>query len=171
MENLGEFEIPKEIKERLQDPDVFRQHILEGKSLQEILGFDDGKLEIFYQKASSLYGESRFQEAREAFTFLTTLNPFVANFWVGLGMAEQRLEEFNGALLAFAMAMMADSLSPLPHYHTALCYRSLGDPENALGSLDLALMRVMGNEEWSALREKALLLKERIKEEQERDKV
>ncbi|CRX38417.1 SycD/LcrH family type III secretion system chaperone [Estrella lausannensis] len=170
MENLEEFEIPKEIKERLKDPDVFRQHILEGKSLQEILGFDDGRLELFYQKASSLYGENRFQEAREAFTFLTTLNPFVANFWVGLGMAEQRLEEFNGALLAFAMAMMADSLSPLPHYHTALCYRSLGDHENALSSLDLALMRVMGNEEWRTLREKALMLKERIKGEQEREK-
>lgn len=168
MDNLEEFAIPDEIKERLQDPDVFRQHILEGKSLQEILGFDDGRMELFYKKASALYSENKFQEAREAFTFLTTLNPFVANFWVGLGMAEQRLEEFNGALLAFAMAMMADSLSPLPHYHTALCYRSLGQHDNALGSIDLALMRAEGMDEWVVLKQKAVALKARVKEELDR---
>jgi type III secretion system low calcium response chaperone LcrH/SycD len=158
MENIEEFEIPEDVREKLQDPEYFGQQIQEGKSLQEILEFSDEKLEIFYQQASRLYQKNRFKESIEAFTFLTTLNPFVANFWLGLGMSEQRLEEYSDALLAFAMAMMADPASPLPHYQTALCYRAMGEKESALGALELALMR-SGDNEWQHLKEKIIHLK------------
>lgn len=162
MENF-EFEIPEEVREKLQHPESFQQHI-EGKSFQEILEFSDEQMEVFYNQASNLYQHHHFQEAIQAFTFLTTLNPFVVNFWIGLGMAEQRIEEYGNALLAYAMAMMVDSKNPLPHYQTALCYRALMQPEDALGYLELALLHCKG-EEWAHVKERATLLKSRIIEE------
>jgi len=159
-----EFPIPEDIGDKLSDPELFREQIKKGMTLQEILELTDEQLEMFYQAASTLYNENRLIEAVEAFTFLTTLNPMVANFWLGLGMAEQRIEEHGNALLAFAMAMMADDKSPLPHYQTALSYRALGEKSSALGAIELTLLHCRGDE-WGYVKEKALELKRRITQE------
>ena len=161
---MDNFEIPDDVKEKLQNPDVFEQHITEGKPLQEILEFSDETIEIFYQQANALYQNHNYIEAIEAFTFLTTINPFIVNFWIGLGMSEQRLEEYGNAFLAYSMAMMVDASNPMPHYQTALCYRALMQPENALESLELALLHCK-DDEWNQIKEKSILLKNRIMNE------
>lgn len=162
MDSLDEFNIPEEVAKKLQDPMLLRQHIQEGKSFQELLGYSDETMEKFYQAAYNLFQKQKYKEAAEAFTFLTTLNPERHNYWLGLGMSEQILEEFHGALLAYAMAMMSDVTNPVPHYHSANCYRALLDDSNALISLEQAIQQAGDKDEHKQLLTAAISLKERL---------
>lgn len=168
MENLEEFSIPEDAIEKLKDPKIIRKNLIEGKTFQEILGYDNARMEKFYSKAAEFFERQEYEKAAEAFTFLTTLNPAVTSYWLGLGMSEQLIEEYHGALLAYAMAMMSDVVNPMPHYYTAMCYRSLMQPESAMASLQLAIRHCANNEGWQNLKQQALALQEKISEDKKK---
>ncbi len=162
MEDMEEFQIPEEALERIQDPVVFKQQIDDGKTFQEILGYTDVMMEKCYKVAYSCFQRQQYEKASEAFTFLTTLNPTVFNYWLGLGMSEQMCEEYHSALLAYAMAAMVDVTNPIVHYHSANCYRSLSEEESALSALDLCILNAGDREEFVEIKALAKEAKERI---------
>lgn len=138
MENVEEFTIPEDALERLKDPAVIKQQMKEGKTFQEIIGYSSETMEKFYQVAYSLFQKQEYNKAADSFIFLTTLNPYVHNYWLGLGMAEQLGGTYQGALLAYAMAVLTNIENPTPHYQSASCYRQLNDLENAVMSYEMA---------------------------------
>jgi len=160
--DLHEFQIPEDALEQLRDPEVLRKHVEEGKSFQEILHINDEEMHRYYSTASHFFYSQQYQKASDAFTFLTTLNPNVYEYWLGLGMAEHRLEEYNGALLAYGMAVIACPPSPLPHFYKAHCYSSLGESASALASLKVSLRFMGSRTEYDELRKKALILQEKL---------
>lgn len=162
MDDMDEFKIPEEAYEKLQDPAYFKQQIDEGKTFQDILGYSSETMEKFYKVAYTYFQQQRYRESCEAFTFLTTLNPTVFNYWLGLGMSEQMCEEYNSALLAYAMAAMVDVTNPIVHYHSASCHRSLMDDESALSALDLCLLNAGDREEFAEIKTLATEAKERL---------
>lgn len=139
MEHLEEFQIPKESLERLKDPLFLKKQVEEGKTMQEIIGFTSETMDKFYSAAYQLFQRQQYEESADAFVFLTTLNPRVHNYWLGLGMSEQLNEEYHSALIAYSMAVLTDNANPLPHYHSAACYHAVHDPEGALLSLEMAI--------------------------------
>jgi len=163
MEHMDEYKIPEDAVERLKDPEVIRKQMQEGKTFQEIIGFSPEKMEKFYHIAHNLFLKQEYQKAADAFIFLTTLNPYVHNYWLGLGMSEQLYGGYQGALLAYAMAIMTDVDSPVAHYHSASCYRALDDQQSALRSLDLAIQCSGNTEEHKKLKEQALSAKNALK--------
>jgi len=162
MENLDEFGIPEEALKRLSDPDILRRYIDEGKSFQDILGYSNETMEKFYGAAHRLFTKEQYQEAADAFVFLTTLNPYVHNYWLGLGMCEQLNTDHEAALVAYGMAVITDDDNPLPHYHSACCLEAVGDLPNAIASLDLTIDTCGHNEKHQNLKEHALRLKTRL---------
>jgi type III secretion system low calcium response chaperone LcrH/SycD len=163
MDDMDEFQVPEGALERIQDPKLFKQQIDEGKTFQEILGYTDAVMEKFYQAAYGYFQQQKYEKASEAFTFLTTLNPTVFNYWLGLGMADQMCEEYHSALLAYAMASMVDVTNPIVHYHSASCHRSLLDDESALSSLDLCVLSAGEREEFEDIKTLALKAHKRIR--------
>jgi len=159
MESMEEFRIPKEAIERLKDPEVLRGHLSEGKTFQELLGYTNGTMEKFYSGAHLLYEQGMYQEAADAFVFLTTLNPYVHNFWLGLGLAEQHNEEYEAALVAYGMATMSDMDNPLPHYHSSRCHYLMGDYDTAVSMLDLAINLCFDDEKHSTVKSDAISAK------------
>lgn len=133
------FFIPPEISEKLQDPAVVIQYLEQGKTLQEILGYTEDKVEEFYQKAKILFERQEYEQAKEGFMFLVTLNPYVHAFWLGLGMAEELCHHFHEALRAYGMAIFTDPTNPLPYYHAATCHQALNDSNHARQSLEFAI--------------------------------
>ena len=127
--------IPEDIVERLQKPTGFRDAIEHGKSLQEIIGYSDEVMQKLYELALEVFHKGRFREAADGFLFLTTLNPYVYAYWMGLGMSQQSLEEYEQAMLAYECATSADSTAPQPHYYLAACHLLMG--EKAEGRLHL----------------------------------
>jgi type III secretion system low calcium response chaperone LcrH/SycD len=163
IEDLDEFQIPQEALERMNDPVVIKKYLDEKTPFQEILGFSDETMEKFYTVARRLFEKQEYEKAAEAFMFLTTLNPFAHHYWLGLGMAEQLCGEHHGALMAYGMAMMTDKNDPLPHYHSAACYKLIHDPNNAAISLELALKHSEGRKEFKTLREQAQIQLDRLR--------
>lgn len=155
MDHLEEFRIPKEILEKLKNPEYLPNQLAEGKSFQEILGFNSQTMDKFYGAAHNLFQQQKYEEAADAFVFLTTLNPRVHNYWLGLGMSHQLNQEYDNALLAYSMATLTDAENPLPHYHSAACYHEISDTRNALMSLELAIHCAGDNESHQGLRSKA----------------
>ena len=139
MDSFGEFLIPKEALERIKDPLALKRSVEEGMTLQEIFGYNDETMEKFYGAAYNLFQDKQYQEAANAFVFLTMLSPFVANYWLGLGMAEQMLEEYEAALTAYAMSIMLNATNPIPYFHSAKCLFAINEPDRAVSSLELAV--------------------------------
>src|ERR1700733_5711418 len=152
MDHLEEFKIPEEALSRLKDPAYLQKQVAEGKSFQEILGFSFETMNKFYSAAYNLFQKQQYAEASDAFVFLTTLNPRVHTYWLGLGMSEQLNEEFDAALLAYSMAILTDEANPLPHYHSASCYFAIHDKENTIISLEMALQRAGEKVEYATIK-------------------
>lgn len=167
LDGVEDFKIPQEHLDRLNDPNVVRRYIEEGKTFQEILELDDAMMGRFYQVARALLEMHRHREAADAFLFLTTLNPFVSAYWIGLGMCEQFQEEYKQALVAYAMASISDRHDPVPLYYAAACHHALNDTAQALRSLEQAIEEAGDHEAYAVIRERALnsqrILRERQK--------
>jgi type III secretion system low calcium response chaperone LcrH/SycD len=157
-----EFQIPEEAIERLKDPEVIKTYIAEGKTFQEIIGYSEETMEKFYQGACKLFENHRYDDASDAFVFLTTLNPYVHNFWLALGMAEQAREEYSAALVAYGMAGVNEPGNPLSLWHSAHCYYLIGDRKASLEMLGRLLKQCQAGEEHADIVSKARALIQRI---------
>lgn len=155
-EEIEEFRIPKEALEKLKDPELLRRKINEGKVLQEIIGYSPETMEKFYQIAYKLFQHQQYQEAADAFIFLTTLNPYVFNYWLGLGMCEQLCGKFDGALIAYATSILINVTNPIPQYHSSACYKALNDSGNAIASLELAILYAGEKPEFDSIKKHAM---------------
>lgn len=117
----------------------FQKRLEEGKHLQDILGFTPSMMAEFYEAASRLFEKQMYSESADAFVFLSTLNPRIDSYWIGLGMSEQMNNNYNDALIAYSMAILLNGRNPLPHYHSAACYYGLKDDVNTRVCLEMAL--------------------------------
>lgn len=160
-----EFHVPQEILEQLRDVEMIKRQVIDGRTFQEILGYSETVMEDFYAKARSLYERQEYQKAADVFVFLTTLNPYIHNYWLGLGMSEQLNENYQNALLAYAMGMLTQIQNPVIYYHSGNCYRALGDSVNALQSYELAAKYAIDHPEYEAIKERALEEWRRLREE------
>ena len=163
IEEMEEFKIPKEALDKLKDPDLLRRKINEGKVLQEIIGYNPETMEKFYQVAYKLFQHQQYQEAGDAFIFLTTLNPYVFNYWLGLGMCEQLCNKYDGALIAYATSILIQVDNPVSHYHSAACYLAMNDEGNAIASLELAIFYSREKPEYEGIKKHAEANLEAIK--------
>jgi len=164
MENLEEFYIPKEALEKLKDPEVIRRQVKEGKTFQEILGYKQETMDKFYNTAHLLFQKQEYQKAADSFIFLTTLNPYVHNYWLGLGMSEQLNDSYQGALLAYAMAILTNVENPITHYQSGNCYRALNDNTNAIQSYEMAISCAADISEHENIKERAMKAKSELEE-------
>lgn len=110
-----------------------------GKTIQAIAGMSDSSLEKLYQAAKYVFDQKRFSEAADAFGFLTMLNASKFAFWLGLGNSEFNLKNYKQALFAYAFVCRVNPEDYFCHIFSCRCYEALGDIENAINALELAL--------------------------------
>ena len=160
---MDEFKIPQDAIERLKDGEILRRYVEEGKTFQEILEYSDEMMTKFYEVAHHLFRSHRYNEAADAFVFLTTLNPYVPEYWLGMGMCEQLNEEYQQAMVAYSMVIIGDRHQPLAHYHMAACYNALGDVDNSLKSIQKAIEGAGDQSEYEELKAQSQRAKERLR--------
>ena len=78
------------------------------KLLQDILGFSNDNLDSLFSDAHSLLLAHRNDEAMQAFILLSRINPFVPDFWLGLGLTHQANGDYQQALACFLVAETMD---------------------------------------------------------------
>lgn len=80
------------------------------KIFSDILGFSDETLFPLYENAIALLQSQRLEESKAAFSFLTKINPYISEFWMGLGLSHMAEGAYVEALSAFLMALTMDPL-------------------------------------------------------------
>ena len=101
--------------------------------------FNAETLEKFYEAAYRIFQRQEFEKAADAFFFLVATNPSEHRFWCCLGLCEQLRQRYRQAIEAHGMAIITNVDNPYPHFHSALCYRELGQYQDALAALELAI--------------------------------
>lgn len=162
IDEFSDYYIPPEALEKLEDPEYLEQCIAEGKTFQEILGYTDELMQEMYSNARHHLENEDFENAAAAFVFLTTLNPHIHEYWMGLGMSEQLRGEYETALVAYRMAILTQEDNPILYYHMAACYTAQEDYENAKDCLNLVITHSGNNGEFANIRKSATELLRKI---------
>lgn len=159
----------KEIILKLNEPTILLRHLEEGGTFQEILDLDDEAMNSLYADAYTLLQNGEHSNAADAFLCLTTLNPYISIYWIGLGLAEQAHRACHAALVAYAMAIVCDEKNPVPYYYAAYCHYLNDDIDEALHSLQLAIERAADNSAYSDIHTRALAAQSVLQERQKRN--
>lgn len=154
-----EFRLSPEVKRKLQDKEMLKNELAEGKSAQEIVGYSEETMSKFYKAAYHLFENRHYEGAANAFLFLATLNPYNYEYWLGLGMATQMYGDYSAAVDAYEMAAISDPVNPVPYFYLSKCFFALHERKEALQALDLAVEYAGDLEQYSELKEQALLAK------------
>jgi type III secretion system low calcium response chaperone LcrH/SycD len=132
------------------------------KTLEEIFGISDVTIEALYQAAKHLYEQQHYGEAAAAFSVLCVLCPRAHTFWIGLGNSEYFSENYDAALIAYAMSIQAEPRDPTPHFFCARCYEKKGQREFAINALELALIAIGNQEQYASWKQKVAEHKSRL---------
>lgn len=81
-----------------------RQEVKGGKLPQEILHLTENDLVKIYEAASDHYKREHYAAATGLFLCLTFFNPFVASFWLGQGMTQEKSTHYEAAAISYLMA-------------------------------------------------------------------
>lgn len=156
--------IDSDICKKILDKKWLQSQLEQGTSVQELLQFSTQTMDQFYQIACNLYESKEYKDAADAFLFLVTVDPTHYDYWIGLGAATQRLQEYEMAIDAYEMAAICQLENPIPYFHLAKCLFAIHDRDSALKAIDLALEysqeQDFGDLHKQALAAKQLLLRE-----------
>jgi type III secretion system low calcium response chaperone LcrH/SycD len=128
------------------------EKLLKSETLQESFGINNEEMELLYYEAYQAYQSDKYQEAFELFRWLTILNTFEKNYWMGFAATCQMQEKFESALKAYAITYFLDTDSPYPHYHAYQCYLSMNNHQEAQTALLLAREKTGHNPLYQSLK-------------------
>lgn len=154
MDKIDEFKIS-----RTNLADLFDESGQPQKNVQEVLGISDAILEKYYESASNLLSEKHWTDAVDAFLFLTFVSPFVQNFWIGLGIAEQSTSEYDKAITAYLIAEALNPENPVPVANAFQCFLALGEKNGAAQCWSKAVELCGDKAEWKELKQNLMKCK------------
>jgi tetratricopeptide (TPR) repeat protein len=144
-------QIPQEYLEAFNNLDTFMEFFEEGTSIYEMLGFSDETLSEFYNALNSLYEKNEYTKVRDGFFFLITICPERADFWTGLGIASNKLHEYEKAIEAFLEALDLDPTSQEAYIGCLHAYTRLNKLQDAYNLCDTGIEYAIqrGDELWA----------------------
>lgn len=119
---------------------------------QAVLGVSNEVLQRYYQAAIKVLEKQDWKNAVDAFLFLTYLNPLIYNFWLGLGVAQQSMGEYEAALTTYLMVEKLNPEDPVCYANAFQCCAALGDKETAANCYHKAIECCGDSKEWTDLR-------------------
>lgn len=152
MESINDFLIKAHRLRKIFDVDFFTAASTKGNAAQQLLGVSNEMLDRYYASAMKLLDQKQWEQARDAFLFLTFLNPCVHSFWMALGIAEQWQKHYESALLAYSMAEATDPNNPSVHANAFQCSLAIGEKEAAARFHQKALDCCGEEEEFAGLK-------------------
>jgi type III secretion system low calcium response chaperone LcrH/SycD len=144
------------------NPSEYLLLLARDKTLQEIFGLTDETMEKLYQAAKFIYEQQHYAESAAAFSVLCSINPSNHTFWIGFGNSEYFCQNYQMALVAYALAAQANPNDPMCHFFSAHCYEALKQKDHAINSLELALLTIGDLPEFSQWKQKAVEHKQRL---------
>ena len=144
------------------NPQEYLAMLARDKTLQEIFGLNDETMEKLYQGAKYLYEQQNYYESAACFSVLCCICPINHTFWMGFANSEYFCHNYHGAIVAYSLAAQTNSHDPLCHFYSARCYEALKQKDQAINSIELALLQIGNQAEFSQWKQKAIEYKQRL---------
>lgn len=112
-----------------------RELLSKKESFQDLLQVSNRFTFWIYDLGSRFFQDKQYLESFSLFQFLTDLNPFIYEYWLGLGMSQRNRREEEQALYSFMVAAALSPSHPIPRYHIADIYAERGCRQEAIDSL------------------------------------
>ncbi len=122
--------------ELLNDPEKLKAHLQKGGSVQQLHSYTIPVLLTLYELTKNLALDRNQNEAIQAFTLLSQLNPHIPSFWIGLGLAFEETLNWKEAIDAYQTAIAQDPADFESYVALVRCCKSTKD--NALAKEVLA---------------------------------
>jgi len=113
--------------------------VIDGKTLRTTWDISHHVIQMLYTAGKSLLDAKKYNEAEQAFTFLSLLDSEQYEFWACLGHSRFFLNNFEQAINAYSMAERCDPNSYWPYIWVADCYELQKDWANTCQFLEFAL--------------------------------
>lgn len=133
-------------------------YLQQGGTIQDIYGISDKDMEVMFFSATRYLQRHEFKEAADSFLFLTFLNPYISQYWMGLGEGLRQLKDYEKAIEAYLLSSMMNYEDPRPYFHSGSCFLALAKPQAALERFRLAVEYCHGKNEYGSLKEISLEL-------------
>jgi type III secretion system low calcium response chaperone LcrH/SycD len=144
------------------NPQDYLVTLAKDKTLQDIFGLSNETMERLYQAAKYLYEQQNYFESAAAFSVLCCITPSNHTFWMGFGNSEYFCHNYSAALTAYSLASQVNPHDPLSHFYSSRCYEALKQKDHAIHSLELALLQIGNQPEFSQWKQRAIEHKQRI---------
>ena len=145
--------------------DLIHKMMREGMTPAEAGELDPSYLESLYAQAYRLYNTGKYIDSAQIFRSLVLLNSTEFKYLLGLSACYHMLKEYDNAIKTYTTCSLVDPKDPMPYYHSSDCYIGKDDLFSALICLDLTIKTAGDRSEFSQIKERAALTKERLKEE------
>ncbi len=127
--------------------EISEESIHEYKTLQDKFQLTNNTMKRFCEEAHSLFEVERYHDAADSFFVLTLLNPLSYEYWLSLGVCEQKAYNYDSALKAYSMASLLNLEEPVPHLYASQCLYNMNKHALASIAIELANTLTKGNTE------------------------
>ena len=116
--------------------------VLEGETFQGYLEWSDDFMTQLHDLASQMIEDGLYEDALDAFTFLSSINPYCSAFYSQTAYIYSLQKKYKEAIECCSVALSVGLGDPFPYIQASLCYRELDDIDSAKESLELAIKMI-----------------------------
>lgn len=104
--------------------------------IHQMCGISTYTLKLCYELGQWYFAEKDFDDARCIFAFLTTVAPYMPEFWISLGMSYTQMQQYDNAINSYKTAQKLFKNDPAMYIHCANNYIANGCAASANNELD-----------------------------------
>lgn len=155
-------QVPKEEKKEIAKlcVKIFEQ----GMKPKDAMGISDEEISQIYSFAYHQFTSGNYDDARELFKLLLTIDPQNSSYATCLGVCHHHLKDYEFALHAYMLAAALASQDPLPLFYAYDCFNNLKNEPAALMMLSNVIARAGDNKLYETIKQNAQTLLERLEQ-------
>jgi len=145
----------KMLVEDVGDDEILRDFFSRGGSIRMLSDVNSQDLETLYNYAGQLFDVGELDAARNYFYLLVQVDHWCFDYWLGLGMCQQRLASHQEAIFCFSRAGMIEVQDPRSSYFAGISYDLTGNWEYARKAFTAAIRWCAACPQYQQLRRSA----------------
>lgn len=136
----------------------------QGMSPKEAMNISDEEIAQLYSFAFHKFSTKKYEEARELFKMLLSLEPFNKYFSTALGVCHHKLKDFEYALHCYMLGFLLDPNNPVNLFYAYDCYLNLKDEVPAAIMLSNVIARAGDQPAYAQIKKHAEMLLEPLQQ-------
>jgi type III secretion system low calcium response chaperone LcrH/SycD len=136
----------------------------QGISPKEAMKVTDREIAEIYSFAYHKFSSEQYEEAKELFKMLLTLEPGNAEFATALGVCYHRLKDYNNALTCYMLNTILAPEDPIALFYAYDCLINLKDEASAAMMLSNVIARAGDQKKYEKIKEDAKKIYERLEQ-------